>query len=75
MKRVDLIGVMLEELKAKYSDYLRLRDEFDRTRAERELACKRAKLLQNALGDEKFRQGVEVDPLIVQAGDLLCSRG
>jgi hypothetical protein len=48
MKRVDLIGVMLEELKAEYSEYLRLRDEFDRTRAEKESASRRIELLQKA---------------------------
>ncbi len=75
MQTADLIRLMFEELQEESREYLRLRDEFDRTRAERELTCKRAKLLQNALGDEKFRQGAEVDPLIVQAGDLLCSGG
>lgn len=53
MQTVDFIGVMFEELQMEYRKYLRLRDELERTHAEKELARNRVELLQKAIGNEQ----------------------
>jgi len=74
MQTTKFIAVMFEELQTEYRNYLRLRHEFERIHAVKELARKRAELLKDALDNEEFRQGADVDPFFVQARDLLCRR-